>query len=66
MSQAAPWEVQIGYQEKFLHRKSGQALEQAAQRGGGVTIPGVFKKYVDMALQGTVQEAWWCWVDSWT
>jgi len=26
--------------EKCLHRKSGQALEQAAQGGGGVTIPG--------------------------
>ena len=33
-------EVQVGYQEKFLLRKSGNALEQAAQGSGGVTIPG--------------------------
>jgi len=31
---------QAGYWEKFLLRKSGNALAQAAQRGGGVTIPG--------------------------
>ena len=30
----------MGYQEEFLHAKCGQALEQAAQRGAGVTIPG--------------------------
>jgi len=26
----------------------------------------VFKKCIDMALQDTVQQAWWCWVDGWT
>jgi len=31
---------QAGYWEKFLLRKSGNVLAQAAQRGGGVTIPG--------------------------
>lgn len=35
-----PDEVQIVYWEKFHLRKSGIALEQAAQGGGGVTIPG--------------------------
>lgn len=30
-------EVQIGYQEEFLH---GNALEGTAQRGGGVLMPG--------------------------
>ena len=29
-----------GYQETFLLRRSGEALAQAAQGGGGVTIPG--------------------------
>jgi len=33
-------EVQVGHQGKFLLRKSGEALIQAAQGGGGVTIPG--------------------------
>jgi len=33
---------------KFLLRKSGKALAQAAQEGGGVTIP------------GDVQEMWRC------
>lgn len=32
-------EVQVGYQEKFLSWKSGQALEEAARESGGVTIP---------------------------
>ena len=30
--------TEVGYYEKFLLRKSGQALEQTAQGGGGVTI----------------------------
>ena len=33
---------------------SGQALEQAAQGGGGVPIPGGVQKHVDMALQDMV------------
>ena len=32
--------IQVGYYEKFLLRKSGEALAQAAQRGGAVTVPG--------------------------
>ena len=39
-SQAAPGEVQVGYYEEFLLRKSDEALEEAAQGSGGVTIPG--------------------------
>ena len=35
-----PGEVQVGYQEKFLFRKSGEVLAQAAHGGGGVIIPG--------------------------
>jgi len=26
----------------------------------------VFKKHVGVALRDMVQEAWWCWIDSWT
>lgn len=33
-------EVQGGYEEKLLLIKSGEAMAQAAKRGGGVTIPG--------------------------
>ena len=32
--------VQVGYKEKILHRKSGEVLEETAQGGGGVTVPG--------------------------
>lgn len=35
-----PGEVQIGYYEKILLKKSDDALEQAAWEGGGVTAPG--------------------------
>ena len=34
----------VGYQEKFHLRNNGEALEQAAQGGGGVTIPGGVQK----------------------
>ncbi|NXM42787.1 PRI1 primase, partial [Gymnorhina tibicen] len=33
-------EVQVGHQEKILHRKSDWALESSARGGGGVTVPG--------------------------
>ena len=33
-----PEEVQVGYLEKFLLKKSSEALEGAAQGGGRVTI----------------------------
>jgi len=32
----SPFPFQVGYQEKFILRKSGEAVAQAAQRGGGV------------------------------
>ncbi|GAB0186258.1 hypothetical protein GRJ2_001091100 [Grus japonensis] len=34
----------LGIRRNFFTTKSGQALEQAAQRGGGVTIPGGVQK----------------------
>lgn len=33
-------DVQVGHLEKFLHWRDGQALERAAEEGGGVTMPG--------------------------
>ena len=47
-------EVQVGYQEKCLLRKSSNALEQAAQRGGGGTIPEGFKKACRFDILGMV------------
>ena len=41
-----------GYWEKFLHWKSGQALDQAAQGGGGVTIPGGIQKMCRCGTSG--------------
>lgn len=38
--QAAPKEVHIGHQEKFLYGKSCQAFEWAAQGGGAAVTPG--------------------------
>lgn len=50
-------EVQVGYEEKFLLRKRCEALEQAAQEGGAVTIPeGIQEK----GVCGTEEHAqWW-------
>jgi len=46
--QSLPREVQVGYGEQFLLSKSGEAVAQAAQGGGGVTVP-----------EG-IQETWRC------
>jgi len=49
-------EVQAGYQEKVLHQKSGQTLEQAPQGSKVVmalSLPG-FKKPLDNALRHKV------------
>ena len=35
-----PGEIHAGYLEKCLCRKSGETLEQAAQRNAGVTVHG--------------------------
>ena len=42
--------------------KKGQALAQAAQGGGGVIIPGGFKKLWICVTWGYGQWAWWGWV----
>jgi len=37
-----------------LIQRSGDAVDQAAQGGGGVTIPGGFQETVDVVLTGMV------------
>ena len=49
--------VQGTYYEKFLLRKSGQALAQTAQGGGGVTIPGGVQKQWRCGTEGCGQWA---------
>ena len=44
-------EVQVGYLKKFLLRKSIEVLEQAAQGGSEVTVPGGIQ---EMCRCGTV------------
>ena len=56
-----PGEVQVGYQEKFLLQRSGGALAQAAQGGGGVTIPQGVQEMVRCCTEGhgLVGKYWW-------
>jgi len=56
--QVAPGKVQIGYYKKFLLRKSGKAVAQAAQGGGGSPSLEVFKICGDVALRDKGQWAW--------
>lgn len=46
MALSCTMEVQVGYQDTFLLRKTGEALEQSAQQGDRVTtFPGVQEKH---------------------
>ncbi len=45
-------EVQVGNKEIFLLRMNGEALEQAAQGGGGVTILGGFQETCRYGTEG--------------
>jgi len=47
-----PRKDQVGYWEKFLLRKSGEALAQAAQGGGGVTVPGGVQELCECGSEG--------------
>ena len=49
-----PEEVHVGYYEKFLLRRSGEAVAQAAQGGGAVTVSGGVQNCVDVALRDVV------------
>ena len=53
-------EVQIGYQEKKILRKSGEALEQAVVKSQSLKV---FKKHGDDAFRDMIQWAWSRWVD---
>ena len=46
------WEIQIQYQETFTHKKSGKTLAQAAQGGGGVTVPGDVQETCGCGTEG--------------
>ena len=57
-------EVQVGYKEKFLLRNSDEAVAQAAQGGGGVTIHGGVQETCrcgteGRGLVGMVEMGWW-------
>ena len=55
-----PREVQVGYWEQFLLSKSSEAVAQAAQGGGGVTILGGVP---EMCGHGTEGHGQWAWCD---
>ena len=60
--QVTPGKIQVGCQEKLL-QKSGQALEQAAHRGGGITLPGGVQETCrccteGRGLVGTIGDRW--------
>ena len=56
-------EIQAGYEEIFLLRKSGEAVAQAAQGVVGSPSLEVFKSCVDVALRDVVSGhgvmGWW-------
>jgi len=49
-----PGEVQIGCQDQVLLRKSGSALAQAAEGGGGVTALEMFQNHGGAVLKDVV------------
>jgi len=58
-----PGRFRLENRKKFLLQKSGQALEWAAQEGGGVTIPGgvqeTFRHYTEEhGLVGNTGDRW--------
>lgn len=57
---------QISCQEEFLHGKNSQALEQAAQEGGEVTVPGGVQESCGCVTEGRGQWAQWELADNWT
>ena len=52
-------EVKVGYYEQFLLRKSSEALEWAAQGGGGIAIPRGVPEPWRCGTEGRGQWAWW-------
>jgi len=48
-----------GYLEQFLLSKSSEAVAQAAQGGGAVTVPGGVEEPCGCGTEGRGQWAWW-------
>ena len=55
-------EVQVGYLEIFLLGCSGEAVAQAAQGGGGVTVSEGVQEPCGCGTEGCGQWVWWEWV----
>ena len=51
-------EVKVGYYKQFLLRKSSEALEWAAQGGGGIAIPRGVPEPWRCGTEGRGQWAW--------
>ena len=66
MASSCATEVQVRYQEEFLLRESSEAVAQAAQGGGAVTVPGGVEEPCGCGTEGHGQWAWWGWAGSWT
>ena len=58
--------VQVVYKEKYLLRKSGEAVAQTGQGGGGSLSLEEFKNSIYVALRNMCLWAWWRWVNGWT
>jgi len=56
-------DVQVGHQEEFILRKSGEVLAQAAQGAGGVTIPGGVQEPCECGTEGCGLEQSQAWAD---
>jgi len=50
-------EVLVGYRERFLLGRSGEAVAQAAHKGGGVTVPGGVQEPCGCGTEGHGQRA---------
>ena len=59
-----PGTSRLDMRKKF--RKSGEAVAQAAQGSGAVTIPGGVQELWRCGTEGRGQWAWWGWIGGWT
>lgn len=64
LPQAAPWEVQIGYLEKFLHQKGCQALDRLPRDVVYSPALDVFKRCANVALGTHFTADLQCWVNN--
>jgi len=54
------------HKEQLLLSKSGEAVAQAAQEGGEVTVPGGVQELCGCGTEGHGLWARWGWADGWT